>query len=207
MVEDTLYFEDGGPESPPVATTPPSTPPHAPTAAGASERSTWPTVLGIVAIVFGALGFLNGTISVVATLFIDSFLSSLPTPPNVDPAGLAMVDAIRSVARDWHGVLILTQLARAVVPVVLLVGGALLLQRKRASMSTLRIWAGLQAVALPVRVGVGYLMLQQAAINLPGAVLLPLILGFALIFGLAFPVLVLIWFGRARIRGEVEAWG
>lgn len=204
-MDDTMHFEDRGPK-PPVASVPPSVPQHSATATGSSGRSAWPTVLGIVATVFGAIGFLNGAMSVVATLFLDSFLSSLPTPPNPNPAAMAVIEALRSAGSDWTGVLMLTQLARAVVPVVLLVGGILLLQRKRSSMSTLRIWAILQAIALPVRVAAGYLILRQALLQMPGAAVIPVILGFAVLFGLALPVFTLIWFGRARIREEVQTW-
>lgn len=175
-----------------------------------SPRSTWPVVLGVIAIVLGAAGVLSGALSAVFTLFANSMISTLPAPARANPEAMAQMEAIRSAVQAWSGLLVGSQLARTAVAAALVAGGILLVQRKRAALRTLNIWAVLQLIVVPVRMAAGYLIIQQAASQMPipggGPVLMTVALGFGVLWGWAFPVFMLIWLGRTRIREEVKTW-
>lgn len=174
-----------------------------PLKAETTSRSRWPGVLGGLAVAFAVLGLLAGILSVVASLSMDFRLAAVPVMPGADPADLARLQAIRTVLGEWAGVLVSMQLVRTALAVMLLVGGIQLVQRKRTSLRTLRIWAVLQLIAVTARMVTGLLVLDRLGAS-SSVLIVVLALGFS--FVLVCPVFVLIWFRRAPIRREVEVW-
>ncbi len=198
---------------------PPPTPMTSPTDAGAipPKPSSWPMVLGIIAIILGLLATLQGCMGLGWPALAALFTSALPEEQ------ARMMDATKSLAPQM---MILAGLTMAIA-IVLLIGGIGLTKRSPRSPKTCRIWAGLKMLLVIYSSIVGYLV-QQAQMEamqrmleedpntagmMPGffgtlmAIIGPVIFVFAIVWGWALPIFMLIWFSRRKIKAEVAQWG
>ena len=113
------------------------------------------------------------------------------------------------------------------IAIVLLIGGIGLTKRSPWSPKTCRTWAGLKMLLVVYSSIIGYLV-QQAQMeamqrmleedpNAPTAmvgffgtlmaIIGPVIFVFAIVWGWALPIFMLIWFLRHKIKAEVAQWG
>ena len=84
------------PDHPPMS---PAAPPMQP--GPTSDRSTWPSVLGTIAIIFGAGGLLSGVFSIVAPSVMEAFVSSGPgSPSEVSPQVISLSSTTSSAAQE-----------------------------------------------------------------------------------------------------------
>jgi hypothetical protein len=198
---------------------PPSTQPSAHGPAGAPQRnSTWPVVLGIVALVFGVAGFLGNLWGTVATSVAEGLVSSMTG--QLSGQEEEVVGVVFEITRSWRVWTIGVALIGALVSAMLLVGGILLLLRRAAAAPLLKLWAVARMVMVIVG---GYVGLQvqretMAAMHElmgaemgqipPGLVAATTAFGmmFGIVFGWALPVFVLVWFARQKIKDEVDGW-
>ncbi len=191
-------------------------------------QSTWPIVIGIIAIVFASLAiFQNGICAPIGLLMTGVFSSMMedmsgPTQGAME-AQVAQMDAIKAYVPHSLAV----SLAMTAAGIVLLVGGVQLVKRRYRSRTTITAWAVLKMVlALPAAY-VSYLSSQaqfaamaKAAADDPGGVGQAPPGFFSLLEGLgvvgavitllwywALPVFMLIWFARRPIQDEVRTWG
>ena len=198
---------------------PPPTPMTPPTDAGAipPKPSSWPTVIGVIAIILGSLATLQGCMGLGWPALAALFTSALPE----EQAG--MMDATTAFAP----LMMISAGLTLAVAIVLLIGGIGLTKRSPRSPKTCRIWAGLKMLLVVYSSIVGYLV-QQAQMEamqrmleedpntagaMPGffgtlmAIVGPVILVFAIVWGWALPIFMLIWFSRRKIKAEVAQWG
>jgi hypothetical protein len=182
----------------------------------AAPRSAWPSVIGVIAIVFGALGALQGVVGLLAPMFVGRFrafaASNSPQGATGDPfAGW-----------DQHQTeLIVSALLTLGAGTLLLVGSILLVMRKRASRGVLLLWAAIKMAVVVFGAWLGYVMnqaqfaaMQQSgsgplagagmggmldAMSAAGAVI-------GVLWGWALPIFMLIWFMRAKVRNELATW-
>ncbi|MFG0285398.1 MAG: hypothetical protein ACF8R7_13350 [Phycisphaerales bacterium JB039] len=187
-----------GPSDAPPTQAPPPAP--APT--------TWPGVLGTIAIVLGALGAFGAVIGFAAAVGLPRLL-----------AGILPAEAVAAMqAGALHpAAMAALQGASALVAILLLVSGVRLVQRRQSGAMLLRRWALLKIVLVVVSAAVGAIMTRsqfaamqatapggpppgfQAAMALVGA-------GFGVLWGWALPIFSLVWLGRAKIRSEIDGW-
>ncbi len=195
-----------------ASSSPPPEPPIAPpTAPGvivlSRPPSSWPTILGVIAIVFGCLGMLQGVLTLFTRMTMD-FAS-----------GIAGDQPQFAVVRKWMPWTIGMGVAGGVIAAILLFAGIQLIRRKPASAGLIRGWAIIKIIyALPAT-GVGLIMqLEQAAAVsqqagvagafAPGSLSI-IGVGSSIVGGLwllAFPVFVLFWFRRDAVREEIGRW-
>ncbi len=198
---------------------PPPTPMTPPTDAGAipPRKTTWPMVIGIIAIILGSLAALQGCMGLGWSAVAGVFTSALPE----EQAG--MMDATKALTP----LMMISAGLTLAVAIVLLIGGIGLTKRSPRSPKTCRIWAGLKMLLVVYSSIVGYLV-QQAQMEamqrmleedpnmagaMPGffgtimAIVGPLFLVFAIVWGWALPIFMLIWFSRRKINAEVAQWG
>ena len=170
--------------------------------------SSWPKVVGIIAIVLGVGGILGGLSGALSPLMLDAMASMMPQ-------GQAVVAAIEEMA-GWT---VAVSLASAVVAGVLLAGGIGLLKRRRWSVRITRIWAFVRLLLVIANAVLTYQMtkaqFEVMSQQQPGAAAMPAGFGgvvgtisvaFGVIWGWAFPVFVLIWLARGKIKAETSAW-
>lgn len=189
-----------------------------PTVAGElpSKPSVWPKVVGIIFIVFGALGIMQGCFGAISMLMFGAFSKMMPQ----DQAN--MMNSITSL-QPW---IIASAIAAFCIAVLLLVTGIGVVTRKPFGRKTAFGWAITKMVFVLLNAGLTY-MTQQAqsqamqemmeshpntAAAMPMFGPLMMWMGvfaivFMIIWGWALPVFTLIWFSRSKIRGEVASWG
>lgn len=176
----------------------------------------WTKIIGIIAIIFGAGGILQGAFTPVSLLMVkkqmQSFAEMGVEQTRIDEylAKLSQVSYPGAAAYGILGILLLT-------------GGILLLRHRRAAASLLQVWA-----VLKITIG-GLLIYKNSALTRmqmdlmlssetfgegKGTEAVGTITSFAVWIGLAFgfiwlcvlPVFVLIWFNRRKIKEEISIW-
>ncbi len=191
-----------------IFTDQPSTPPRQPGALGVPSRpSTWPTVLGVIAIVLGGLGALGGCWGVVAVPLMEAFLGTAPggTVPGV------------ALYQGWTWWIMLGSAITTCLAVLLLVSGIGMLKHLRWGVTAACWWAILKMVFVVVNIIPAYMMqqeqfeaLSQQGVPAMGGGLFAVVGVFSIVFGLvwgcALPVFLLIWFARATIKAETADW-
>ena len=217
--------------------------PPAPTgsiALPAEPRSTWPTVIGAVTIVFGILAVLQGACGTAGGLFFTTAISgAMPVAPSRtgdDPAAPGpnegSDDAAKAMHRQMKGMyplMLLTSAGGLLLGAAELTGGIGVCRRRRWGVHTLTGWAvakSLFVIATTLmmagwqhqlmggmfadfgRTGGSpdadrYLQSFQAVMK--WVAVLGAVVG--IMFGLALPVFLLIWFNRTGVRSEIAAWG
>lgn len=165
------------------------------------ETPRWPTVVGTIGIVVGALLILDNVDDLLMLEWTEADWRRLVGPYVAD----LVVRAMPSVG--WR-------LATAAVEIglgVLLVVGSVGVRRREPQGVTLcRVWSWLAIVWVLVGVGRGAFWLQRHGADLPamatsGYVVFALLLSVLLLLG--FPVFLLAWFSSASVRQQTGAWG
>jgi len=158
------------------------------------RRPGWATAIGIVSLCYGGLGALLRVVMFVLDLF------AVASGGEVQVPGLG-------TAPPWYGVHEAVFNACLVVLGIVLVGGGVALLYRRPSGRLLHIaWAvgilASQVVALVV------LMLLPGAQEASGAKQVGMLVGacFVTVIRVAYPVFLLIWFMRRKIRQEMASW-
>ncbi len=191
-------------------------PPAPPTEVGYAEtppkQSSWPTIIGVIAIVLGAGGALIGCFGALSPFFLDAMMSAMPPQ--------AGQQAIQDVAKDWMAWTIPIALVSVVLALLLLIGGIGLLKRRPWASKTCVAWAIIRILLVAVNSGVGYVIQQKTwdimsqqdpnlsalPAGFTGGILAATVV-FNLLWGWALPVFMLIWFSRRKIKDEVVGWG
>ncbi len=205
-----FYFLLPRPESP--TKTPMETPP----ALAAPPTSKWPTVIGAIAIVFAAGGLLQSLLAPLGPFMVRSQMQEFAK----QGADQGRID---EYLRQFGTFAYTNSAVLGAVAVLLLVGGILLIKRRRVSPLLLQVWAMLKIVAG------GFFIFKQMAISrlqmeiifdaVPGgggqeaqavgqitSYAMWIGLGFGLLWIAAFPVFLIVWFNRQRIKDQVGAW-
>jgi len=196
-----------------------TTPPPAPEAPGTSQgTSTWPIVLGIVAGVFGFMGFFSNMMGAISPLFMQGLMPSIAGEMSGEAE--ETVRATMEITRAWSTWSIGFGLVGVIVSGMLLVGGIMLLLRRATAVPLLKAWALARIVTAIVGAYIGLVIQRQvfdvlrssmgAEMDQVPAGLLGAATTFGMIFGVAFgcalPVIVLVWFARQKIKDEVRGW-
>jgi hypothetical protein len=170
--------------------TPPPIPPAM--APGFQPEPGWIKPIGIISIVLGSLGVLGGCCSTIGSFAGPALLANLPPENQLPPEAMPTVGTI---------VLSVLSLLNAVL---LLIAGILLLKLKPIARPLHLVYA---ALAIPLAIAGMFLQLKvqsatvahQSSMGIaapPGQEIgLFLGLGCGAIFGLAYPIFILVWFG------------
>ncbi len=180
--------------SPPQMTPPDEThPPQVPS----SARPPWATVIGVISIVWGSLGLICTPVSLLGNM-----LSNKINPRTAEMQGRFP---------DWYATYtIAALLVQVALAVLLLIAGICLLRRSRLAR---RLHLGyavpnllLGAVGLVVAISTMSQVFQESdmpevatASGMAGA-----FIGMA--FVMVYPIFLLVWFSRRKIREQVQQW-
>lgn len=192
------------------ASPPPAAPPTAPIPA-APKPAVWPTVLGVVMIVFGAGGVLLGGWGAVVNLFLIDFFAGLGGQGN---------PAAATAMRDWSLPMGLLSLVNAAAAGLLLAAGIGMVRRRRWSIRAATLWAWIKivlvvlgAVAAVFMQRVQFEAMTQNAANGPAAMPRGVMVGVLVVIGLftvawgwALPIFTLVWLRLAGSRREIATW-
>ncbi len=204
-------METTGDPQTPAAMTPPTELGDAP-----ERRSTWPTVIGILAIVFGALGVLGACMGMASYVFVAIVGGQMQGMPGVQKAQL-------EVMRQYMVPNSIFVVVGTVVAAWLLVAGIGVLRRRPWSRGATVSWAVAKIIyAIPASV-LGYFhnkaqleAMEQAAIDsgtpIPTGIFTIMqsvgvaMMGWSMLWVWALPLFLIIWFRSAPVKTEVERW-
>ena len=191
---------------------PPSAiPPQHPGEIGRPEQpATWPTVIGVISIVLGSGACLGGAWGFFAPQFMKMMADQMPQ----DQAELF------STMQGWTTWIFIRSALTVVIALVLLVAGIDLVRRRARGIKLGRVWAVLKMIFAVVGSYVGFFIQQEqlrqmsqqiSQQNLPiGGSFFALMGVVGVVFGIlwscAYPVFLLIWFSRAKVRSEYTRW-
>lgn len=189
---------------------PPAAPPTELVRVPTPEKvSSWPTVIGIIAITLGGLGTLSGLWGALSPIYMRAMSAAMPTSQR----------AAFDLMQNWQTWTVVASLLGTVLAVVLLVAGIGLLKRAAWARPTCQIWAVLKMLLAVATAVVGSLIqrdmlsaMSRMDPNMPalpagfaeGAASVGLV--FALAWGWALPVFLLVWFARGKIKAEIAEW-
>ncbi len=151
----------------------------------------WPVVIGVLAIVLGAKSLTAGWQGPEVQVVYEWLAGGSSTYGTGEAVGVLLLLAVRAWQR-------LTDIA-------FIVGGALLLRRRRAGARLLFVCAIAQIIGLvaaPVAVAFGYGSPYPASL-LKYFVRIAVI---SVVVGLAWPICLLVWLLRRRVRRHVAGW-
>lgn len=176
----------------------------------------WPTVIGVISIIFGSLGVLSGACGGALLLLSGPLVSMIPKEQAAEMEVQLSSGLPYPVLQG--GVMLL----ELVISVMMLVGGIVLLRRKRSARGLLVGTAWLDLLANTVGAVVGFMVMQaqMKAMQENAEVAQQMPAGFGALaqgaggvmafvqwlFLAIWPVFVLIWFSRSRVRESVETW-
>lgn len=198
-------------EEPQPAVARPLTPPtqvELPSRTMPAPAPSWPSVLGIIAIVFGVFGTLTGAYGVLAP-FLMRFMAQIA--PAAGRAGL-------HVAQQWAAWGVANGALTGALALLLLAAGLGLLRRRRWACTASQVWAVLRIMLAGVQVGVAYFIQQdtltavsqQMPASMPSQQYVHSFAALGLVVSLlwywALPVFLLIWLARGRVREHVAEW-
>ncbi|MEX2218940.1 MAG: hypothetical protein WD749_09290 [Phycisphaerales bacterium] len=179
-----------------------------------SGPTTWPMVIGIIAIVLGSLGLLSSCAGIAGPLFV-KFAAAMAEEGGAKESEMV---ALRGI-EQYMGLLILDSILGLVAAALLLVAGIGLLKRTAWSPRAMVIWAIGKIPLVVFATVVGYLVNQaqfeamandpQQKTPVPAGLMEAIAAGsavFTFIFGIALPIFVLVWFTRAKVRAETAGW-
>lgn len=191
-------------------TPPPPTPPTRPSLTERPQGSpVWPTVIGVIAIVFGSAAILGGFWGVLYFLNFERISAMFP------PGTAHMMD----VVLEWRAFMTLSSGLMSATAAILLIAGIGILKRRRWSVRTCAGWAILKMLVIVPQAVAGAMMQQaqmekfsqQAGNAMPGgtgifAAIHVFTIGATIAWGWALPVFLLIWFSRAKVKQETVQW-
>ncbi len=194
----------------------PAMPPPSDPAEVPPSPSTWPTAIGVIAIVLGGVGALGGCVGAFSPFFMSMMQSIAPEGQVTGLEGMM----------DWVVWIVAVSIAAMLIAVLLLVAGIGITKRRAWGPKVALVWAGLKMIFVVVNSVIGYLVqiaqfeaMQEAIANdqnMParmGAFMGSLMQAFGIfwllivvLWGWALPVFLFIWFARKKIRTETAGW-
>ena len=164
--------------------------------------------LGVVGIILGVLGILNEVGNLFYPLIRPTMMELMErtVPPGVMESIVGFLPPAI--------VIMLSALAEISMAILLLVGAVHLRRRRRRGAGLIRLWAIIRIPWTVLEVGMANLILRRMLPTLshlsefgePSEWVIGAGMTAGLLFGLAVPLFVLIWFSRSTIAAEVAGW-
>lgn len=172
--------------------------------------TTWPTVLGVIGIILSVLGLLGGCVTLFMPLFMPQFLQMLRDGGNMPEEDIN--DIANNMPPDW--VMYVGGAVGLLLSIWLLVSCIRLMKRRQAGARSLFAWAVVNMVWMLINL-VGTILLTPAVTppaNAPAGAqaasdvmqIASTMCGF--LIGAAYPIFVIFWMLRSRIKQEVAMW-
>ena len=192
-----------------------STPPPVDPSQLPNKGRNWPKTIGVIALIFGILGFLGAVVAPFSLLITKSALESMVSQ-GADP------DAVETYIGKAQSIAYLSAAILGIVALLLLFGGIQLMKRKKIASPVLQVWAVLKVAAggflnyknfhltreqleITNSVQAGNAEIAQMTESITTV---SLIVG--MVFGglwlLALPVFLLVWLNRAKVKEEIQSW-
>ncbi len=181
-----------------------------------SDQGRGTRVIGILMIVFGSLSILSNLCGVIQQLVLPRLMGQFGSAS----AQGAMQSQFQAMSAYSVPIAVLGMI-QAGAGILCLVGGVLVLKKDRKGIALARAWGVLKILLAFIGTGVGVAMsraITNQMMTQPGGPGLPASMGSFMMIGqvvgaiigflvaVALPVVVLVWFSRAKIQREVNEW-
>jgi hypothetical protein len=187
-----------------------TSPPIVPGSAREAARpKVWPTVIGVIAIVFGVLGALGGCGGLVILPLVGWMSAQFPPEAAGSFAGML----------EWRGALLVMYAAMLALGVLLAVGGVRLSRRRPGGVKIIRWWAWLKIlfalgsapITILMQVEQFETMEETTGETMPfdDTTMIVILVGGAIVGAIWYcllPAFMLIWFSALKIRNDVAQW-
>ena len=166
------------------------------------DPSRWPTLIGVVSILLASLGLAAGCCGM-ASPFLPGFFSDMVPPEQIELMRASQPPVLWVISASLIGLAVSTLLLLAAIGI---------LRRRSSGVTLCRVWAWINipwaAISIIASIYIHLQVPQDAQQMSVGLQYVFLAFGicFTLLFGLGFPLFLLLWFSRARIKEEVDAW-
>ncbi|MCE2925569.1 MAG: hypothetical protein LW822_08985 [Phycisphaeraceae bacterium] len=207
---------DGGHS--PVAMAPPTVPGALPV-----RLSQWPVVLGVVSIVLGGGGVLSNACGVFSVFAQGLFAQLMSGGQGASSAEVQEQMALMQAGMPYPWLSVLASFLALITSVLLLIAGIQCVRRRSMARALHLVWAGARTVVAVLICVVMYFGSQGQAQAIQGmggtggAGMPPGMAGFMSVFGVvmivvmfawgvAYPVVVLVWFSKQKVKAEVQGW-
>ena len=149
----------------------------------------WHKVIGIISIVLASLGIVCTPISM-----------------GMNAMNPAQKEAMKMFPDWWRNYQVFSSFLGVAFAILLLVAGISLCRRRPAARTLHLIYAGVALVMciIGTLAAVSLMNTDSTPMGMRAGMMIGFVFGF--LFGSAYPVFLLIWFLRARIRDEVASW-
>lgn len=174
--------------------------------------TTWPTVVGVLGIVWASLGLFCGCVGFFAVPMQRWGLNMQSQAGQSN----ALAEAQLHAAEQFQIIMISLIAVAMIFAVVLLIGSISLVRRRRKARSLMMTWAIASLLLLAFNIALQVMTYQATVAELNnigdtsqmGQLWVTTIIGgfFTAVFGFVPPLFVLFWFSRQRIKSEVEQW-
>ena len=189
--------------SPPPSAIPPQQPGEI---GGPEQAATWPKIIGVISIVFGSVACLSGAWGLLAPRLMEAVAVKAPQSQAAPFAAM----------EGWGTWIVVSSALTMLIAPVLLVAGIDLVRRRRRGIKLGRVWAVLKMIFAVAGSYLGFVMIQEQFRQMPQQKL-PVGGDFFVVMGVvgavagvlwscAYPVFLLIWFSRAKVRTEYTQW-
>ena len=178
-------------------------------------QTRWPVVIGVVCIVFGSIGVLSSPMQFLSPIFTKmSFQMYIQQ-------GTVTEEQVDDFINKWRGFQLIFGLAFGFVSICMLLGGIFLAKRKKKGARVLQIWSVLFILyALTVPFFTSGMMTDQMALQMTAqsgdldmeqfqtmmGIFVKVIMVVSVVFWIALPIFLLIWFKRSKIKNEMQTW-
>lgn len=200
----------------------PAAPPTVPGMLSVPDRpAAWPSVVGVLCMVFGGLGVLGGVWGAASNIMM--LLGTMPVQPmGGGPTNIDLLPTFRTMAPLVIG----GEALKVVLSVALILVGVAIHKRKPIARPA-AVWWSIAKIVLSIAVAAVTAWVQYEIMsevidamsqdpNVPAQMkgvmsgVMAGAIGMAVLFGIAWggalPIFLLIWFTRARVRAEVQRW-
>lgn len=200
----------------------PAAPPTAPGMLSVPNRpAAWPSVVGVICIVFGGLGVLGGLWGAASNIMM--LLGTMPVQPmGGGPTNIDLLPTFRTMAP-----MVITGEALKVVLSVALILVGVAMHKRNPIARPAAVWWSIAKIVLSIAVAAVTAWVQYEIMtevmnamsqdpNVPAQMkgvmtgVMAGAIGMAVLFGIAWggalPIFLLIWFSRAKVRAEVQRW-
>jgi len=163
-------------------------------------------VIGIIGIVYSSLGVLGGCCGIGAMYFMPDLIEWIE---DFLPAEQAEAMGTIDEPSAW---MIVSSVVAVGLAAFLLTGSIRVLRRRASGVQTCKIWAVVSIPWTVVALVIGWTYQPDVPTTQDAAYASGMMIGNVvgscggLLFGWAFPIFLLIWFSRSKIKAEVAEW-
>lgn len=168
-----------------------------------AKKTSWPTVVGVIGIIYAGLGLLGNVCGVVVLAFAPQFIEWLQN------MGMSDEDAEDMAASlSFSTWMVLGGLIGLALTIMLLLGSIKLYKRRQSGAKLCKLWAWITIPWVFISTTIGFVLQTSISESSTAAEQIGALIGAiaGTLFALILPIYLVIWLSRSKIKSEVASW-